>query len=78
MNPLPAELRRIAWMALGIDYNPDAAFQQVATEMKLGRPVTNELRTNINGVRWAFQCFDKGILGTEEGNWGNIRKLDWN
>lgn len=76
-SQLPAELRTAAWMAIGIAYNPEAAFQARAHELSLGRPVTNELRTVINGVRWAFQGFDGGILATEEGNWGNIRKMDW-
>ena len=74
---IPDEIRTAAWMAIGISFNPDAALQSRAKELGLGRPVTNELRTVINGVRWAFQGFDGGILATEEGNWGNIRKIDW-
>jgi N-acetyl-anhydromuramyl-L-alanine amidase AmpD len=74
---LPNELRTAAWMALGISYNPNAALQEKAKELDLGHPVTNELRTVINGVRWTFQGFDRGIVATEEGNWGNVRRLDW-
>ena len=74
---LPSEIRLAAWMAMGISYNPDAAIQQRAKDLALGRPVTNELRTVVSGIRWAFQGFEGGILGTEEGNWTNIRKIDW-
>jgi len=74
---LPPEIRLAAWMAMGISYNPDAAIQRRAKDLALGRPVTNELRTVVNGIRWAFQGFESGILGTEEGNWTNIRKIDW-
>jgi len=76
-SELPPEIRLAAWMAMGISYNPDAAIQKRAKDLALGRPVTNELRTVVNGVRWAFQGFEGGILGTEEGNWTNIRKIDW-
>jgi hypothetical protein len=74
---LPPEIRLAAWMAMGISYNPDAAIQQRAKDLALGRPVTNELRTVVNGVRWAFQGFEGGILATEEGNWTNVRKVEW-
>jgi hypothetical protein len=74
---LPPEIRLAAWMAMGISYNPDAAIQQRAKDLALGRPVTNELRTVVHGVRWVFQGFEEGILATEEGNWANVRKMDW-
>ena len=76
-SEIPQEVITAAWMAIGIAYNPEAALLQKAKELGLGRPVTNELRTVVNGVRWAFQGFEQGILATEEGNWGNIRQADW-
>ncbi len=74
---LPTDIRLAAWMALGISFNADAALQKKAKELGLGHPVTNELRTVVSGVRWAFQGYDGGIVATEEGNWGNVRKMDW-
>ncbi|MBI5877177.1 MAG: N-acetylmuramoyl-L-alanine amidase [Chloroflexi bacterium] len=74
---IPEEIRTAAWMAIGISFNPDAAIQRRAKELNLGRPVTNELRTVVQGVRWAFQGFEGGILACEEGNWANVRKMNW-
>lgn len=76
-SDIPNEVRLAAWKALGIDYNPDAMIQKKARELGMGRPVTNELRTVVNGVRWAFQGFEGGILATEEGNWDDVRRMDW-
>ena len=74
---IPDEVKMAAWRAIGINYNPVAAFQKIAAEMGMGRPVSNEGRVTVGTVVWAFQGFDGGILATEEGNWGNIRKVNW-
>jgi N-acetyl-anhydromuramyl-L-alanine amidase AmpD len=77
MKDLPPPVRQAAWLSMGLDYNASAALQEKATELGLGHPMTNELRIVIQGVRWVFQGFDGGIVGTEEGNWANARKIDW-
>jgi hypothetical protein len=69
-------IQQLAWVPFG-GLNADAAFQKYANEHELGRPTTTENRTTINGVKWAWQGFDKAILATEEGNWGNIREIAW-
>ncbi len=74
---IPNEVRLAAWRTLGIDYNPDAMLQKKAREWGLGRPVTNELRVSVNGVRWAYQGFEGGIVACVEGDWQNVRKMDW-
>ena len=73
----PELLRLAAWTALGVELHPEFAFQRRAQELQLGAPVGSELRTVIGGVRWAFQCFSGGVLATEEGNWGDIRLMNW-
>jgi N-acetyl-anhydromuramyl-L-alanine amidase AmpD len=77
MTSLPPPVRQAAWLSLGLPYNSEAALQEKATELGLGHPMTNELRAVIRGVRWVFQAYDGGIVGTEEGNWANVRKIDW-
>lgn len=76
-SEIPAEVRTAAWLAIGVSFNPDAAIQRKAKDLNLGRPVTNELRTDINGVRWVFQGFEGGILACKENDWSNVGKIDW-
>ncbi len=76
-SQIPEEVKSAAWLAIGVMYNPEAALLVKAKELKLGRPITNELRIVVKGVKWVFQGFDGGILATEEGNWDNIRRTDW-
>ncbi|MBI1802723.1 MAG: N-acetylmuramoyl-L-alanine amidase [Chloroflexi bacterium] len=76
-SQIPDEVRTAAWQALGVSYNPNAALQIKAKELGLGHPVTSELRVDVKGVRWVVQGYAGGIVATEEGNWGNIRKADW-
>ncbi|MBI1802585.1 MAG: hypothetical protein HYR71_13250, partial [Chloroflexi bacterium] len=75
-SQIPDEVRTAAWQALGVSYNPNAALQIKAKELGLGHPVTSELRVDVKGVRWEDQGYAGGIVATEEGNWGNIRRAD--
>ena len=70
-------IRNRCWNDAGIAMNPNAAFFRKAKALGLGRPVTNEGRIWVGGVKYAYQGFDKGILYCREGDWGHIRKIGW-
>ncbi|MCL4487204.1 MAG: hypothetical protein M1570_03620 [Chloroflexi bacterium] len=70
--------RGVAWSALKITLNPDAALFKKAKELQLGHPVTNEIPgVMIGGVRCVVQGFANGILYAKEGDWGNIQMATW-
>ena len=66
-------IRRAAWQALGIPYNPDAAFPRYAREHDLGNPVTREV--DVAGYR--LQGYAGGIVYARIGDWDNIREIPW-
>lgn len=69
-------LRNRAWNKLfteSVAYNPDAAFAKQARALKLGVPTTNEGRF----LGWAWQGFAGAILYCRDGEWDNIKRLEW-
>jgi hypothetical protein len=66
-------LRNAAWNALGIPYNPAAAFAQYAAAKSLGRPCTGE--HDLNGIRW--QGYDGGIVYATIGQWDKVTHIPW-
>lgn len=75
--PTAEEVRNEAWKALGIPYNPEAAFAKYAREHCLGVPMTPEFDFSINGVPYRGQGFAECVLYCKTGDWGNIEELDW-
>ncbi len=66
-------IRDIAWKALGIPYNPNAAFPRYAREHNLGNPVTREV--DVAGYR--LQGYAGGIVYARVGDWSNVRHIPW-
>ncbi len=60
-----------------ININMDAALYRTADQMGLGELKTDELRFNVGDDVYIAQGFTDGILYVKDGDWGNIRKLDW-
>jgi len=69
--------RNAAWMAKGIPYNPNAAFQRKARDLGLGVPETHEFDFALGGQTYRGQGFAGGIVYARAGDWGDIRKIDW-
>ncbi len=68
-----AAIRNVAWNALGIPYNPDAAFPKYAREHGLGNPVTREV--DVQGYR--LQGYAGGIVYAKIGDWGKVEYIVW-
>lgn len=71
-NHEPA-VRAVAWNALGVPYNPDAAFVKYAKAQGLGRPLGPERGEG----RYTVQAFERGIVYAVDADWGNVRHLAW-
>lgn len=66
-------IRNAAWQALGIPFNPDAAFPRYAREHNLGNPVTREV--DVAGYR--LQGYSGGIVYARVGDWANVKHISW-
>ncbi len=66
------EARDLGWNALGIPWNPDAAFFKKAKQLGLKVPRTPEFRKTINGVVYAAQVFDDSVLYCVDGQYDQI------
>ena len=60
-----------------ININMDAALYRTAGERNLGELKTDEVRFSLAGKDYIAQGFTDGILYVEDGQWGDIRTLDW-
>lgn len=72
VEPLDA-IRNAAWQAVGIAFNPEAAFGLKARELVLGNPVTNEFDVG----EYRAQGFAYGILWAKVGDWANVKVMEW-
>jgi len=68
-----AAIRNAGWQALGVAYNPQAAFQAYARKHGLGAPLADE--RDLDSVR--LQPFMGGIVWAVIGDWGNIKVVEW-
>jgi len=68
-------IRKAAWQALGIPYNPAAAFVQYSLARKLGLPRTAEFDLTVNGQPWRAQVFGATVIACRVGDWGNIQEF---
>lgn len=68
-----AGIRQSAWDAVGVNYNPEAAFSNYAREKGLGIPLANEYTVND----YLAQPFVGGIVFARKGDWGNIQHISW-
>lgn len=66
-------VRAIAWNALGVPYNKDAAFVKYAKANNLGRPLGPERREG----RYTVQPFDGGIVYAVDANWDAVSHYSW-
>lgn len=72
------ELRNLGYAASHISYNPDAALVKWARAHGLGMALAAESKyVDANGVHWVWQPFVLGIARCIDGDWGNIKKVDW-
>lgn len=67
------QIRKAAWAASGVAYNPDAALARYARAKGLGNPVTAEV--DAAGVR--LQGFSGGIVWCRIGDWTNCQQMSW-
>ncbi|MGQ9683718.1 MAG: N-acetylmuramoyl-L-alanine amidase [Anaerolineae bacterium] len=74
---LTLALRRSAWMASGIPYNPEAAFPRHARANNLGNPETPEFEFAYQGTRYRGQGYSKGIVYAPVGQWDQIQVALW-
>lgn len=65
-------LRRAAWLAAKIVYNPLHALPRYAREHNLGMPLTDEFDFEHQGKQYRGQAFAKGIVYAIVGDWGNV------
>jgi hypothetical protein len=70
-------VRRRSWDAVGVDYNPDAAFVKYATAHGLGKPETQEYDVVHKGKPYRAQAFTKGIVACEVGLWEVMWFIPW-
>lgn len=77
--PEPDEeaIRRAAWNARNIPYNPEAAFPRYAREHNLGNPETPEFDVTVDGVTYRAQGYASAVVFCRVGDWGNIEEVDW-
>lgn len=66
-------VRAIAWDALVIPYNKDAAFTKYAKTNGLGRPLAPESRAGS----YTVQPFERGIVYAVDANWGDVKHYSW-
>jgi hypothetical protein len=72
------ELRNLGYAASRLSYNPDAALVKWARAHGLGMALASESKyVDANGVHWVWQPFVLGIARCVDGDWGNIKKVDW-
>jgi hypothetical protein len=67
--------RNLAWNAMGIAYNPDAALARYAIAHNLGLPRSSELYVTAGGVVYVYQVFlgQAGyVVWCRQGDWGNV------
>jgi hypothetical protein len=81
-EPQPEEtleqfVRRSSWDAVGVNYNPEAAFVKYAEDMVLGKPESNEFDIKWNGNTYRVQAFTDGIVYCLVGDWQNIQFIPW-
>lgn len=70
-------LRNELWNALGVPYNPAAAFPVHARALGWGRPLAPEGRREWHGHLIAYQPFALGFLFCREHDWANIQAWRW-
>ncbi len=78
VEPLPTmptdeQIRNAAWNAVGVPYNPSAAFPAYARAHGLGAPLAGE--SDLGNVR--LQPFMGGIVCCEISDWANVRTVPW-
>ncbi len=66
-------VRAVAWNALGVPYNPGAAFVKYAKAQGLGRPLGPERGEG----RYMVQPFERGIVYAVDADWGNVKHYTW-
>lgn len=76
--PVPAPNLRtrivdLAWRSQNVPRNPASAFFEAARRYALGAPLWHEER--VEGYVW--QSYANGVLYCREGDWNNVRLLDW-
>jgi hypothetical protein len=62
-----------AGQPLIIPLNPDAAFYKFARQQNLGERLTREYDVEYQGRSYRAQIYEKGIVYTEVGDWGNLK-----
>lgn len=72
-GPTDEAIRNAAWSAVGVPYNPSAAFPRYAREHGLGAPLAGE--SDLGNVR--LQPFMGGVVCATIGDWGNVREVAW-
>jgi hypothetical protein len=72
-GPTDEAIRNAAWSAVGVPYNPNAAFPVYAREHGLGAPLAGE--SDLGNVR--LQPFMGGVVCATIGDWGNVRVVAW-
>ena len=70
---IEAAVREGTWNLWEIPYNPEAAFQKKANELKLGAPATTEYTVGA----YTAQAYMLGILYCKTGHWDDIKCIDW-
>ncbi len=73
VGPTDEAIRNAGWNALGVAYNPAAAFQAYAREHGLGAPLRDE--HDVDGVR--MQEFMGGIVYAPVGRWDETTHVAW-
>lgn len=82
-TPEPGEtlkefIRRRSWDAVGVDYNPDAAFTKYAEAHDLGKPETNEFDIVYLDARiYRVQAYAGGLVYCVVGEWNEIAHVGW-
>lgn len=66
-------LRNAGWNAAGVALNPDAALTRYAQVHGFGAPLGNE----VTVAGYVVQPFRDCILYVAEGDWGNVKTLDY-
>lgn len=66
-------IRNAAWLKVGVEYNPNAAFAVYARAHGLGAPLANE----FDFLGYRAQPFMGGVVYAMIGDWQNTRHLAW-
>ena len=69
--------RQVAWRAMGIPRNPDAALTKYAREKGLGAPLTTEFDFQHGGTAYRGQGYALGIVFCEAGRWDTVWVALW-